>query len=350
MLTSSFLLPWRRILPSLCSRSEGRHGQSRWWRATSLSWIFVPVPSFWVEPRIILLFPLLKSSNIDSLWISLLASWIKHILSSGIPLLINSSLMYGYTEKRPLEFGVPMSQNIICVPLMLSLFLNSSYTCSIHLLTLLSASLGALMFSSLGSSPSSLASFVIFNILSDLGSTFPLLISLALITNSFIISFVNSVDSDEINLCFPPLSFGTGSLIISAVWMSAMFLNMVISSGRLVNFENLLLYLYPVPSGASSKLDTTSPNCAAHASKWCIFLFVSSSFCRYLCMMYISVMELEIGVPVANTTPLPSFISLMYWVFISMSDAFLALVLDMPATFRILENTAQFLNWCASSK
>jgi hypothetical protein len=45
-------------------------------------------------------------------------------------------------------------------------------------------------------------------------------------------------------------------------------------------------------------------------------------------------MELLMGVPVANTTPLPPLISLIYWHFISMSMDFLARVLDIPATLR----------------
>lgn len=53
-------------------------------------------------------------------------------------------------------------------------------------------------------------------------------------------------------------------------------------------------------------------------------------------MVYSSAMELETGVPVANTTPLPPVSSSMYWHFIYKSEAFKDSVWEMPPTFRIL--------------
>ena len=60
-------------------------------------------------------------------------------------------------------------------------------------------------------------------------------------------------------------------------------------------------------------------------------------------MVYSSVMELLIGVPVANTTPRLPVISEIYWHFISISEDFFASVVLMPATLRILVMTARFL-------
>ena len=52
-------------------------------------------------------------------------------------------------------------------------------------------------------------------------------------------------------------------------------------------------------------------------------------------MVYNSVMELETGVPVANTMPLLPVISSMYRHFRSMSEDFCASVVERPATLRI---------------
>ena len=60
----------------------------------------------------------------------------------------------------------------------------------------------------------------------------------------------------------------------------------------------------PLPSGLSSIDVTVSPNCAAHESKWVSSKRSSVSYCKYRCMVYISAIELETGVPVAKTTPL----------------------------------------------
>ncbi len=57
---------------------------------------------------------------------------------------------------------------------------------------------------------------------------------------------------------------------------------------------------------------------------------------------------LEIGVPVAKTTPLPLLISLIYSHFKNISIALWLPLPVMPDTF-ILLNTARFLNMCASS-
>ena len=64
---------------------------------------------------------------------------------------------------------------------------------------------------------------------------------------------------------------------------------------------------------------------------------------EYFCMVYISTMLLEMGVPVANTTPLPPVSSSRYRHFIYRSLDFMASVWLMPPTFRIFVNAARFL-------
>ena len=68
-----------------------------------------------------------------------------------------------------------------------------------------------------------------------------------------------------------------------------------------------------------------------------------SPYCRYRIMMYISVIELEIGVPVANTMPCPPVSSSMYMHFMYMSLAFWLSVWEIPATRVILVVTIAFL-------
>ena len=130
---------------------------------------------------------------------------------------------------------------------------------------------------------------------------------------------------------------------MSEVCISAMFLNIVISSGKFVNLLNLLLILKPLPSGASSSADTTSPKFEAQASNCCIPLSNSCCFCKNCCIINISVIELLTGVPVAKTIFLPPFCELIYSHFICMSNTFFAELPDIPATFLIFVNIPPFL-------
>ncbi len=82
-------LPWRMILPSLCSRSAGLHGASRWWSATSLFCTFMPAPILAVDPISILTCPDLTFPNNSYFWSSVFASCMKAISFSGIPLLMS---------------------------------------------------------------------------------------------------------------------------------------------------------------------------------------------------------------------------------------------------------------------
>ena len=59
----------------------------------------------------------------------------------------------------------------------------------------------------------------------------------------------------------------------------------------------------PVPSGANSMAVMVSPKVEAQASKWARPRWTNASYWRYRCMVYISTMVLEMGVPVAKITP-----------------------------------------------
>ena len=52
-------------------------------------------------------------------------------------------------------------------------------------------------------------------------------------------------------------------------------------------------------------VSTTSPKVAAQASKWSMPRLFSPSGSRKRCIVYISIIVLEIGVPVAKVTPWP---------------------------------------------
>ena len=131
--------------------------------------------------------------------------------------------------------------------------------------------------------------------------------------------------------------------------MSATSRNIPINSGILTNLLNLLFSLKRFPSTDNSIWEVISPKVDAHASKFPISYSSNLSDCRNFCMTYISLMELLIGVPVANTTPLfPLLMSLMYLHFNSISVAFCDGLLDMPDTF-IFEKIGRFLKLWASS-
>ena len=64
--------------------------------------------------------------------------------------------------------------------------------------------------------------------------------------------------------------FGTSSVIMSFVLTSAKLLYKVKSSGKFVNFANLVLARYPCPLGDISRDVIVSPKSAAHPSKYVI--------------------------------------------------------------------------------
>ncbi len=62
------------------------------------------------------------------------------------------------------------------------------------------------------------------------------------------------------------------------------------------------------PSGEISIVSMTSPKVAAQASKCSMPRLLSPSGSRKRCIVYISTIVLEIGVPVANVTPWPGML------------------------------------------
>ena len=79
---------------TLCSISDGRHGQSRWCSATSLSCTFVQAPIFCVEPSKKRTCPLLTFANSSAFLISVFASWMNAISFSGTPFSISFFLYH----------------------------------------------------------------------------------------------------------------------------------------------------------------------------------------------------------------------------------------------------------------
>ena len=99
-----------------------------------------------------------------------------------------------------------------------------------HTLTFELGSSGSSGFINLWSRASFLPSFVIFNILSSVGSTWLFLTASALSEIASNISFCSSVGFVLITSKF---ASGTGKFNISEVFISATSLNMLISSGKL---------------------------------------------------------------------------------------------------------------------
>ena len=233
--TLSFWFPCLKIRPSCCSRSDGFHGQSRWWRAMSLSCTLVPAPSFGVEPIRILTCPARTFANKSAFFVSVLYSWINAISSFGIPLATNLFRTSSYTLKVPSPFGVDKSQKISCV--VRSAF-PSSHTWkafSTQVLTLLFSASGRSSFNSLWSNAHFLPSLVILSMLSTVGFTRPALTSSARSEKALTISCCSSLGfkTSLINS-----ASGTGRFSISDVWISATSLKMEISSGRLKKRAN----------------------------------------------------------------------------------------------------------------
>ena len=105
---------------------------------------------------------------------------------------------------------------------------------------------------------------------------------------------------------FSPRRRGVGRSSIAAVCTSANERNICCNSGRFTNFANRLLGLKLDPSGAISIMSTTSPKVAAHPSKCSIPRSLNPFGSRNRCIVYISTIVFEMGVPVANVTPCPS--------------------------------------------
>ena len=199
-----------------------------------------------------------------------------------------------------------MSQKTICASLSSFVLSHREKILSAQAFNLLPSKSGSIGLISRWSSASFLPSLVILSILSVEGSTAPLRTFSALSASPVRISFC-CPDGFVRTLCRS--TSGTSKSKTSAVLMSAISLNVLINSGKLKNLANLVFALYPLPSGESSSAVTVSPKVEAQASKLLNPNSASLLYCKYLCIVYNSVIELLIGVPVANTTPLPSVIS-----------------------------------------
>ena len=198
------MFPWRKIRPSRCSTSDGFHGTSISCKATRRVWIFVPVPSFSVEPNIIRLVPLHMSWNISCRSLSFLASWTKQISFSGTPFFISSFFINWYTLNVLLPFGTPISENTTWVPRVSFVLFHISNTFSVHLYNFPFLSGSADGSSIRTSVDTSFASWQILSILSTEGSTVPFRIFSARCTNESTYFFTSSLGSDSIisNLLF----------------------------------------------------------------------------------------------------------------------------------------------------
>ena len=94
--------------------SAGLHGTSKWCKAISLSCTFVPAPIFDVEPNRKRICPERTLENSTAFCLSVLASWINAISSSGTPFSINFCSNASYTLKEPSFLGVEVSQKTSC--------------------------------------------------------------------------------------------------------------------------------------------------------------------------------------------------------------------------------------------
>ena len=186
--TRSFLLPWRSILPSCCSMSDGLHGTSMWWSAMSLVCTLVPAPIFAVEPNRKRTWPLLTFENSSAFCFFVLASCIKAISLSGTPLAISLSLMAWYTSKPPSLRGVEASQKISCVDLSSAVSFHMSYALAAHAFTFEFSLSGRSGFMSRWSMAHLRPSLVTLSILSMLESTPPFLMFSALSPSDLTIS------------------------------------------------------------------------------------------------------------------------------------------------------------------
>ncbi len=165
------MFPCLKILPSCCSMSAGRQGMSRWCRATSLSWTFVPAPIFCVEPNKKRTCPLLTLPNSSAFFVSVSAVCINAISFPGTPFEISFCFISSYTLNSPLFFGVEASQNINCADFCPFVCSHMANALSVQALVLELLSSGSRLFTSLWSNASFLPSFVMLNILSCDGST-----------------------------------------------------------------------------------------------------------------------------------------------------------------------------------
>ena len=224
-----------------------------------------------------------------------------------------------------------------------------SKTLFMHTFTLEFGSSGSDGFIHLWSSPIFLPSTVSLHILSSVGSTAPARIIFARSPRFFII-FDCIFVAGTLILCIS--KSGLSRFNVAAVLISAHSLNMFISSGRFWNLaKRVFIWYLPFASGDSSIDVVVSPKIDAQRSKLFIPSSLSLSACKYRISVYISDIELLIGVPLAKITPLPPVTSSRYRHFIRSCIDLPEPPLPMPDTFCIFVGVSRFLYaWDSSTK
>ena len=187
---------------------------------------------------------------------------------------------------------------------------------------------------------------MILSILSSDGSTSLFLTLSALSEIDCSISFCSSLAGST---TFSYSASGTGNCSISDVCISATSWKTDINSGKLKKFAKRVFIRYPFPSGDNSIAVTVSPKMDAQLSNIPRFISCRRSYCRYLWIVYNSVILLLTGVPVANVIPLPPVISSIYRHLLYISIAFCDSLCATPATFLIFVYKNKFLKPCDSS-
>ena len=215
--------------PSRCWRSDGLHGQSRSWRATSLVCTLVPAPIFAVEPTSTRTRPSRTAENSAAFLASVAKSCMKATSSSGTPFSTSSRFSSAYTL-NPSPFGVERSQKTSCDDLSGAVSSHIPNTLSAQARTLPWGWSGSCGSNSRWSRATLRPSFVILSMLSASGATLPLRTSSARFPRP---STMARWCSDGSKATFRKSTSGTGSFSMSAVCTSATILNRLMSSGRL---------------------------------------------------------------------------------------------------------------------
>ena len=135
----------------------------------------------------------------------------------------------------------------------------------------------------------------------------------------------------------------------SFVLTSATLRNILMRSAMLMKFLTLFTLRNPSPEGLRSMPLPISAKVRIQLSKRSKFFSLSPCISIQRSMVYISAIVLDIGVPVANTTPLPPNVRVSHCVLANISLERLASELARPDTLSIDVAQCRFLNKSASS-
>ena len=129
-------------------------------------------------------------------------------------------------------------------------------------------------------------------------------------------------DGSQITSCgFPPATPGSLRSRSAVLTMSVTSPNRLQSSGRFTKFANRVRIRKPVPEGLTSIVCVILPKTLAQLSKYSMPSCWRVRYCKRYCQTNISDIALLIGVPVIRQTPPPLFISCIYLIFSSRSNA-----------------------------